>query len=101
MKFDALSAPLIDDVVRSTRAIDNVRASLDWSFSPRGDPAIGVALTLAFVSVWLHLSWNVECREHIERALRSLGADSNLSASARMQSVHRAWACTDNLNGID
>jgi hypothetical protein len=32
-------------MARYEREIDNVRAVLDWSFSPVGDVAIGVALT--------------------------------------------------------
>jgi predicted ATPase len=35
----------IEDMARYGREIDNVRAALDWSFSPVGDFAIGVALT--------------------------------------------------------
>ena len=34
--------------------VDNVRAALDWAFSPSGDPSVGVALTIASVPLWLH-----------------------------------------------
>ena len=51
--------------------IDNVRAALDWSFSPDGDRAIGVSLTIAAVSLWLHLSLMDECRKRVHRALES------------------------------
>jgi predicted ATPase/DNA-binding winged helix-turn-helix (wHTH) protein len=34
--------------------IDNVRAALDWAYSPGGDPSVGVALTIASVPLWLH-----------------------------------------------
>jgi non-specific serine/threonine protein kinase len=37
--------PTAEDIARYEREIDNVRAVLDWSFSPVGDVAIGVALT--------------------------------------------------------
>ncbi len=37
----------VEDMARHGREIDNVRAALDWSFSPVGDVAIGVALTAA------------------------------------------------------
>jgi predicted ATPase/DNA-binding winged helix-turn-helix (wHTH) protein len=50
--------------------IDDVRAALDWAFSPGGNAAIGVALTAAAVPLWLHLSLVVECRERCDRALR-------------------------------
>jgi predicted ATPase len=32
--------------------IDNLRAALDWAFSPDGDISIGVALTTAAVPLW-------------------------------------------------
>jgi predicted ATPase len=34
--------------------VDNLRAALDWAFSPSGDPSVGVALTIASVPLWLH-----------------------------------------------
>jgi non-specific serine/threonine protein kinase len=37
--------PTVGDMARYGREIDNVRAALDWSFSPVGDVSIGVALT--------------------------------------------------------
>ena len=36
--------------------IDNLRAALDWAFSPGGNASIGVALTAAAVPLWMHLS---------------------------------------------
>ena len=38
------------------REIDNLRAALDWAFSPGGDRSIGVLLTAAAVPLWLRLS---------------------------------------------
>ena len=38
------------------RQIDNLRAALDWAFSPGGDASISVALTAAAVPLWMHLS---------------------------------------------
>ena len=36
--------------------IDNLRAALNWAFSPDGDVPIGVALTAAAVALWMRLS---------------------------------------------
>jgi predicted ATPase/DNA-binding winged helix-turn-helix (wHTH) protein len=49
--------------------IDNLRAALDWAFSPVGDASIGVALTAAAVPLWTHLSLVEECRYRVEQAL--------------------------------
>ena len=54
------------------RHIDNLRASLDWAFSPTGDSSIGVAITVASVKLRVQLSMMAECRRHVERALGSL-----------------------------
>lgn len=54
--------------------IDNLRSALDWAFAPAGDGALGVALTIASVPLWTHLSLNEECRAYAEKALSSLDA---------------------------
>ena len=56
------------------REIDNLRAALDWAFSPDGDGSIGVALTTAAVPLWMRLSLLEECRGRAKQALRALGA---------------------------
>ena len=70
-----------DDLARRVREIDNVRAALDWSFSPAGDLAIGIDLTAVYTPVWQHLSLMIECRERCERAL--LGLESHVSTNMR------------------
>jgi predicted ATPase/DNA-binding winged helix-turn-helix (wHTH) protein len=65
--------------------LDNVRAGLDWAFSPGGDPQIGVALTVAVLPLWDHLSLMGECRERVERALAVLEGDEAATARPRMQ----------------
>jgi predicted ATPase len=54
------------------REIDNLRAALDWAFSPGGDGSIGVVLTAAAVPLWMRLSLLEECRGRVERALARL-----------------------------
>src|SRR6266542_6600357 len=53
--------------------IDDLRAALDWAFSPSGDAGIGVAITAATVPLWTHLSLLTECRARVEQAIASLG----------------------------
>jgi predicted ATPase len=65
--------------------VDNVRAALDWAFSPRGDTSIGVALTVTSVPLWMHLSLLDECRGRVERALSNLGPDSTRGTRREMQ----------------
>src|SRR6266704_451885 len=53
--------------------IDDLRAALDWAFSPSGDAGVGAALTAATVPLWTHLSLLTACRARVERAIESLG----------------------------
>jgi hypothetical protein len=69
----------------AAREIDNVRAALDWSFSPLGNATIGAELTAAYVPVWLNLSLGAECRERCEHALRRLATAPIPDARLRMR----------------
>src|SRR6266403_2978078 len=54
--------------------IGDVRAALDWAFSPSGEVGGAVALTAATVPLWTHLSLLSECRTRVEQAIANLGA---------------------------
>ena len=79
-----------EDMAAVIRELDNVRAALDWSFSPAGNPEIGVALTAAYVPAWLHAALPAECRERTERALTCLTPDMQIEPPLRMQ-LHFAF----------
>src|SRR5712672_554823 len=67
IELDALPAPTW--LTRHGRQIGQARAALDWAFSPTGAAEVGVALTVAAVPLWVHLSLMEECRGRVERAL--------------------------------
>jgi predicted ATPase/DNA-binding winged helix-turn-helix (wHTH) protein len=69
--------------------IDNLRAGLDWAFSPGGDEPIGVRLTAAAVALWMRLSLPEECRGRAERALAALGAGASRDVRREMK-LHAA-----------
>ena len=72
--------------------IDNLRAALDWAFSPSGDASIGVALTAAAVPLWMHLSLMEECRGRVERALAVIdakGGDAKGADAGTGRNAHR------------
>jgi predicted ATPase/DNA-binding winged helix-turn-helix (wHTH) protein len=48
--------------------LDNLRAALDWAFSPGGDLSVGVALTAAALPLWMHLSLMEECSGRVAGA---------------------------------
>lgn len=49
--------------------IDDIRSAQAFSFSGRGDPSLGVKLTVAAIAYWERLSLLEECRIAVERAL--------------------------------
>jgi predicted ATPase/DNA-binding winged helix-turn-helix (wHTH) protein len=65
--------------------IDNLRAAIDWAFSPGGDASIGVALTTAAIHLWMHLSLLEECRGRVEQALAVLGNETKQDARREMK----------------
>jgi len=73
--------------------IDNVRAALDWTFSPGGDASTGMALTAAAVPLWMHLSLMEECRDRVERALAAIASAVDRDARSEMQ-LHAAFAAS-------
>jgi predicted ATPase/DNA-binding winged helix-turn-helix (wHTH) protein len=69
--------------------IDNVRAALDWAYSPNGDASLGAALIAATVPLWMCLSLLEECRGRVEQALAALaaGADRDARREMRLQAA--------------
>ena len=67
------------------REIDNLRAALDWAFSPSGDASIGVALTVAAVPLWLQLPMVDECRSRVEQVFASLAREAPIDARGEMK----------------
>lgn len=71
----------------------DLRAALNWAFSPDGDPKCGVSLTVAAIPLWLRLSMVSECRERVEEALARHGDedDSGDGTVLKLQTA-RGWA---------
>ncbi|WP_170149545.1 ATP-binding protein [Rhodoplanes roseus] len=72
--------------------IDDLRAALDWAFTPAGDVGIGVELTVAAVPLWLELSLMEECRVRADRGLTALDQSDPDSREAMQLSAAIAWS---------
>jgi predicted ATPase/DNA-binding winged helix-turn-helix (wHTH) protein len=70
---EAAAAPADDWLANYAPEIANLRAALDWAFSPGGDGPIGMALTAAAIPLWIRLSLLDECRGRAKQALAALG----------------------------
>ena len=64
--------PTTDGFVPLGEDLDNVRAALEWSFSERGNQAIGTALAAASARLFLERSLLTECYRWTERAITAL-----------------------------
>ena len=70
---------------RYGRHLDNLRGAVEWAFSPGGDVALGIALTIAGAPLWFQLSLADECRRRFERALSYLeGPDADPRQKMRL-----------------
>jgi predicted ATPase len=85
LELETLPAPMW--LARYGHQIGEVRAALDWAFSPTGAAEVGVALTVAAVPLWVHLSLMEECRGRVEQALS--GPAESRDARRKMQ-LHAA-----------
>lgn len=77
--------PAAEWVAAYGRTIDNVRAALDWAFSPSGDPLTSVALTAASVPLWMQSSLVEECRRRVEQSLQAIAAGAATDARSEMK----------------
>lgn len=62
----------IDHLAAYRREIDNLRAALNWAFSPKGDAGLGVELAVAAADFWPAVSLIGEACEWAVKALASI-----------------------------
>lgn len=82
-KWATLHAPKLEDI----------RTAIEWAVSQDGAPALGVALTVATLPLWLHLALLEECLSRADVALRVLDAESIVDGRARMKLHAARGAC--------
>jgi predicted ATPase len=76
-------------MARYTNLLGDVRAALDWAFSPSGDASIGVDLTMAGIPLWLLSSQADELERRIGRALKSEAARAHSGRQMRLRTAAR------------
>ena len=80
---------------RYTMLLGDVRAALDWAFSPSGDASMGVDLTMAAIPLWLLSSQADELHRRIGRALKSEAALAHPGRQMRLRTAARLAGMTD------
>lgn len=75
--------------------LEDVRAALDWAFSPSGDPTMGIDLTVAAIPLWLSSSQSDELERRIGRALRSEAATTHSGRHMRLRTAARLAGMSD------
>lgn len=85
------SEPAVSWLEQHRSAIDDVRAALEWAFSPSGDAEIGVELAVAAVPLWFHAGLTRECAEQVDRALAAPSGKRSPQNDMRLHAA-RAWS---------
>jgi predicted ATPase/DNA-binding winged helix-turn-helix (wHTH) protein len=78
------SSPKVEGIVLSSGHIGDVRAALEWSFSARGDLAVGTSLAAASAPFFLEMSLLTECHRWTERAILALD-DTSIGTRREME----------------
>lgn len=52
-----------------SKLIDEARSVINWAYSGGGNLESGIAITVASIPIWTHLSLNGECCRYVEQAL--------------------------------
>jgi predicted ATPase/DNA-binding winged helix-turn-helix (wHTH) protein len=93
---------------RLAKSIDDVRAALDWAFSPAGDVAIGVDLTISAAPLWNHLALYDESRRRYASALEAVasgpgvvGADQRLRWRMKLHALLASAVLLAGVGGVD
>jgi predicted ATPase len=71
--------------------LDNVRAALDWGFSPAGDAALGIAVAVGAVPLWFQSSLMHECQERARQAISRLAPGHDAGDDMRLHAA-LAWS---------
>lgn len=81
----ARSRPKDEWLTNYGRHIGNLRAALDWAFSPSGDAALGVALAAVATDFWVATSLLSECCDWGLTAVAQLGTAEGTRDEMRLQ----------------
>ncbi|THD60573.1 winged helix-turn-helix domain-containing protein [Phenylobacterium sp.] len=82
---EVLATRPAEGLAESAGLLGNLRAALDWAFSPDGDGSIGVALTADAVPLWFQLSLVDECLGRVQAALTWLDGSPDPDLRVRMR----------------
>lgn len=77
--------PTVEWIATFGRYLADLRAAINWSFSPEGSPALGVALTTSSVPLWMHLALLEECLARVDEAMAHLDRRRIVDDRSRMK----------------
>ncbi len=81
--------------------MDNMRAALDWGFSPDGEKTLALSLAGAAALLWDKLSLVAEGRRYLERAEPLLGEKTPAAVAARLhRQIGNLWHGSDRARAL-
>jgi predicted ATPase/DNA-binding winged helix-turn-helix (wHTH) protein len=91
LEEEVRSTPSDQHLAEFRRRANEIHAALEWAFSTAGEPAIGVALTIAAVHLWFELSQQTIARGRVEQALPYAEIGSDQEMWLRIALGHSLW----------
>ncbi|MDM0025289.1 ATP-binding protein [Variovorax saccharolyticus] len=84
-EFEWETLPTADWVGLYAGHLEGLRAAVNWSFSPEGDPMLGVALTTSALPLWMQSGLLEECLSRVNQALNHLDDEEVGDSRSRMK----------------
>jgi hypothetical protein len=93
------SSDVYQDAFR--RWADEIHVALDWAFSPSGDTALGVAVTIAAFPLWFELFQMTVARMRADHALSCVVLGSRQEMQLRIGFGHAIWYMTSESDKLE
>jgi predicted ATPase len=88
---DWQQTPTPEWLLRKSGDIADIRAALEWTFSPPGDPILGIRITAACAPLWFKMLLLPELRQYLEHAIQLAPRFTQIEETLVMQ-LHLALA---------
>ena len=95
------SSSAADHAATLRRHADEIHVALDWAFSATGDPALGLALTLAAIPLWFELFHIVVAYTRLEQALSHAAPGSDDEMRLHIAIGHAHWYIGSGTDAIE
>ena len=80
-----VEVPDADWLAQHSSEVADLRAAIDWAFTPGGDPVLGVKITAASAPIWFKMLLLPELRRNLERAIALVDGMPEIDDAVRIR----------------